>query len=58
MQGNARRGSARIGEARFSPQEVMMDFILTFALIALVIVVPVVAGMAIRYGMRGDDGHA
>ncbi len=35
-----------------------MDFLLTFSVIVLVIVVPVVAGMAIRYGMRGDDGHA
>jgi len=35
-----------------------MDFLLTFTLVVLLIVVPVVAGMAIRYGMRGDDGRA
>jgi len=35
-----------------------MDFLLTFLVIVLLVVVPVVAGMAIRYGMRGDDGRA
>lgn len=35
-----------------------MDVLLTFSVIVLVIVVPVVAGMAIAHGMRGDDGHA
>ena len=32
-----------------------MDFLLTFALVVLLIVVPVVAGMAIGYGLEGDD---
>lgn len=32
-----------------------MDFLLTFALVVLLIVVPVVAGMAIGYGLENDD---
>lgn len=33
-----------------------MDAILMFVLIVLIIVVPVVAGMAIGYGMRDGNG--
>ena len=32
-----------------------MDFVLTFAAIALLIIIPVVVGMAICYGMESDD---
>lgn len=32
-----------------------MDFLLTFTLVVLLIVVPVVSGMAIGYGMESDD---
>lgn len=32
-----------------------MDFLLTFALVVLLIVVPVVAGMAMGYGLESDD---
>lgn len=32
-----------------------MDWITTFAAIALLIIIPVVAGMAIGYGMGSDD---
>ena len=34
-----------------------MDFLLTFTLVVLLIVVPVVAGMAIGYGIESDDEH-
>lgn len=34
-----------------------MDFILTFSVIVLTIVVPVVTGMAIAHGMRDDRGR-
>lgn len=32
-----------------------MDFLLTFTLVVLLIVVPVVAGMAMGYGLESDD---
>lgn len=35
-----------------------MDFLLTLLAILLLIVAPTVAGMAIGYGMRGNDEHA
>lgn len=34
-----------------------MDVLLTLLAILLLIVVPAVAGMAIGFGMRGDDGR-
>ena len=34
-----------------------MDFLLTFTLVVLLIVVPVVAGMAMGYGLDDDDEH-
>ena len=32
-----------------------MDWVMTFAAITLLIIIPVVAGMAIGYGMESDD---
>jgi len=34
-----------------------MDVLLTLLVILLLIVAPTIAGMAIGYGMRGDDGR-
>ena len=32
-----------------------MDFLMTFTIVVLLIIVPVVAGMAMGYGLESDD---